>query len=177
MGRWILMVAVALVLAVGCKSMSLVKSSALAKLVPTSGSKVSGAVSFTQYGDKIMVEADISGLTPGAHGFHIHEKGDCRAADGMSAGGHFNPAGTAHGGPNGTPRHAGDLGNIVADASGHAVHSVELTDVTLGADANSIVGRAVVVHAGADDLATQPSGGSGARIACGLIGKNPDKIF
>jgi Cu-Zn family superoxide dismutase len=157
--------------------MSLVKTAAVATLVATSGSKVSGGVTFAQRGDAVLVEADIAGLSPGAHGFHIHEKGDCRAADGMSAGGHFNPEGAVHGGPNGSPRHAGDMGNLIADASGHALYSAELKGVSLGADASSIIGRAVIVHAGADDLTTQPTGGSGARLACGLIGKKPDKIF
>jgi Cu-Zn family superoxide dismutase len=177
MGRWIFMMAAVLAMVGGCKSMSLVKSSAVATLVPTTGNKVAGTVNFSQHGEKMLVEADVTGLSPGLHGFHIHEKGDCRAGDGSSAGGHFNPAGTPHGGPASAPRHAGDLGNLVADAGGHAVLSVELTGITLGADPSSIIGRSVIVHAGADDLSTQPSGGSGARQACGLIGKNPDKIF
>jgi Cu-Zn family superoxide dismutase len=82
-----------------------------------------------------------------------------------------------HGGLSSEKRHAGDLGNLQADANGYAEASVEVSGITLGADANSIIGRAVIVHASPDDLATQPAGNAGARVACGLISKNPDKIF
>jgi superoxide dismutase, Cu-Zn family len=174
MRRWLIMSTALLALLSGCKSMSLIKPTAVANLVATSGSKVSGSVNFLQRGEVVVVEADINGLTPGNHGFHIHDKGDCRAADASSAGPHFNPEGTPHGGPTSSSRHAGDLGNIVAGADGHAMIRIDLTGVTLGTEANSIIGRAVIIHA---DLASQPAGNAGARIACGLIGKNPDKIF
>jgi superoxide dismutase, Cu-Zn family len=177
MNRWIIVLAAGLSMVAGCKSMSLVKSSAVATLVPTAGNQVSGSVTFTQRGDKILLEANVSGLTPGAHGFHIHENGDCRAADGSSAGGHFNPTAFTHGGPGDAVRHAGDLGNLLADKNGNAVLSVELAGITLADEPNGIIKRSVIVHAGPDDLKTQPSGGSGARLACGLIGKKPDKIF
>src|SRR5262245_59034645 len=88
---------------------------AMAVLAPASGSKVRGTVNFIQDNDKVRVEAIINGLTPGKHGFHIHEKGDCSAPDASSAGGHFNPAGTPHGGPDGHQRHVGDFGNVEAD--------------------------------------------------------------
>jgi Cu-Zn family superoxide dismutase len=141
----------------------------VANLNPSSGSKVTGTVTFTSEADGAKIVVDISGLTPGKHGLHIHEKGDCSAPDAASAGGHFNPTHSHHGGPATAQRHAGDFGNIEADASGK-VH-VELNDKELRlSGANSIVGKSVVVHEKEDDLKTDPSGNSGARIACGVIG-------
>ena len=168
---------VASALLVACSSMGMRSPAATAVLVPTKGNKVSGTVAFTQRGDTVVVVAKVNGLTPGAHGFHIHEKGNCTAADGASAGGHFNPAGIAHGGPGHSPRHAGDLGNLDADSSGVANYKAEVTGISLGTGDDSIIGRAVIVHEKADDLTTQPSGGSGARLACGLISKSKDKWF
>jgi Cu-Zn family superoxide dismutase len=141
----------------------------VANLSPSSGSKVTGTVTFTSEADGAKIVVDITGLTPGKHGLHIHEKGDCSAPDASSAGGHFNPTHSHHGGPATAQRHAGDFGNIEADASGK-VH-VELKDKELRlSGANSIVGKSVVVHEKEDDLKTDPSGNSGARVACGVIG-------
>ena len=89
---------------------------------PTEGNEAQGTVEFTQETGGVRVVANLTGLTEGDHGFHIHEKGDCSAADGTSAGGHFNPEGTAHGAPDAAERHVGDLGNITADASGQATY-------------------------------------------------------
>src|SRR4051812_42766042 len=142
---------------------------AIAVLHPTQGSKVEGTVTFTQSGDELKVVADITGLTPGKHGFHIHEFGDCSDPKGASAGGHFNPGGHQHGAPDVTERHAGDLGNIEADASGKA--HLEMSDKVMKlAGSDSIVGHAVIVHEKADDLKTQPTGDAGGRLACGVIG-------
>jgi superoxide dismutase, Cu-Zn family len=154
------------------------KQSATAVLAPTKGNSVSGTINFTQKGDVVLVEAKVNGLNPnGSNGIHIHEKGNCSAADASSAGGHFNPSSSQHGGPAGATRHGGDLGNLKADANGYARMSIEVSGISLGTDPNSITGRAVIVHADADDFKTQPSGNSGARVACGLISKNPDKFF
>jgi Cu-Zn family superoxide dismutase len=154
------------------------KQSATASLHPTKGNSVSGTVNFRQKGDVVLVEARISGLNPyGTNAIHIHEKGNCSAADGSSAGGHFNPSSSQHGGPTGAVRHGGDLGNLKADANGNAQMSIEVAGISVGSGPDSIIGRAVIVHAGADDLKTQPSGNSGARVACGLISKNPDTVF
>jgi Cu-Zn family superoxide dismutase len=109
------------------------------------------------------------GLTPGEHGFHVHEVGDCSAPDATSAKGHFNPAGKQHGHHDGMDRHAGDMPNLKADAQGNASFSGELTLLSLGSDANGIVGRAVVIHADPDDYRSQPAGNSGKRVACGTI--------
>jgi Cu-Zn family superoxide dismutase len=142
---------------------------AVAVLAPTQGSRVMGTVTFTKTADGVKVVADISGLTPGKHGFHVHEFGDCSDPKGESAGGHFNPDKHRHAGPETSPRHAGDLGNIEADASGKA--RLEVTDKSMklsGGDA--IVGHAVIVHEKVDDLTTQPTGNAGGRLACGVIG-------
>src|SRR4030095_3344404 len=142
---------------------------AIALLHPTSGNTVAGSVTFIKSGDEIKVVADITGLTPGKHGFHIHEFGDCSSSDGNSAGGHFNPTHKAHGAPDASDRHAGDLGNVEADASGNA--HLEWSDKVMKlSGADSIVGHAVIVHEKADDLKTQPTGNAGGRLACGVIG-------
>ena len=141
---------------------------ASAQLESKSGSKVTGTVSFNKVGDELQVVADIQNLTPGKHGFHIHEKGDCSAADASSAGAHFNPTMKHHGGPANLDHHTGDLGNIEADASGKAHLDWKGKMSLTGKD--SIIGKSVVVHEKEDDLKTDPSGNSGARIACGVIG-------
>ena len=144
-------------------------SKAIAVLHPTKGSNVEGTVTFTKSGDGVKVVADISGLTPGKHGFHIHEFGDCSSPDGKAAGGHFNPTNSPHAGPEVTPRHEGDLGNLEADSSGKA--HLELTDNMMAMSGDkSIIGRGVIVHAKEDDLKSQPVGNAGGRVACGVIG-------
>jgi Cu-Zn family superoxide dismutase len=158
-------------LVAGCASMAPAGPSAVADLKPASGSAVSGTVTFTQTGDKVVVVAKVSGLAPGGHGFHIHEKGDCSAADGMSAGGHFNPLGKPHAHPSTTDRHAGDMPMLTADSSGNAMLTASLDVVTVGSGATDIVGRSVVIHKDPDDFKTQPTGNSGARVACGVIRK------
>lgn len=141
---------------------------ARAKVAPTEGNKVKGEVFFTALPEGIRIVADFEGLTPGEHGFHVHDKGDCSAHDASSAGGHFNPTNTKHGGPDSSERHVGDLGNVVADGEGRAHY--ERTDkvITLNGE-NSIVGRSIVIHADKDDFTTQPTGNSGARVGCGII--------
>ena len=142
---------------------------AIAVLHPTKGSNVEGTVTFTKAGNEIKVVADISGLTPGKHGFHIHEFGDCSSPDGNAAGSHFNPTKHQHGAPDASNRHEGDLGNIDADASGKA--HLEWSDKVMKFTGDqSIVGRSVIVHEKADDLKTQPTGDAGGRLACGVIG-------
>lgn len=151
-------------------SKSTVPSKGIAVVHPTGTNKVSGTVTFTPVADGVQVHAEIAGLTPGKHGFHIHEFGDCSAADGSSAGAHFNPTNQPHAGPDATARHEGDMGNVEADASGNAKLDYVDHHISLGNDAKSAIGRSVVVHAKPDDLKTQPSGDAGGRIACGVIG-------
>jgi Cu-Zn family superoxide dismutase len=141
---------------------------AVAELQALGGSGVTGTATFATEGGKVRVEAEVSGLTPGKHGFHIHEWGDCSAPDGMSAGPHFNPEAHDHGAP-GQRAHAGDLGNLEADASGKARISLTLDQLGVEAGTRGIVGRGLIVHEQADDLASQPAGDAGARLACGVI--------
>lgn len=151
---------------------------AVAMLAPTEGNAVKGVVNFSQDGKVLHVHVRLQGLQPySTHGLHVHEKGDCRAPDASSAGGHFNPHGSTHGGPESELRHGGDLGNVQADANGEVDARIEVRGITLGTGQDSIIGRAIIVHAQADDLHSQPSGNAGARIACGLVSKNPDKFF
>jgi len=142
---------------------------AIAVLHPTKGSTVEGTVTFSKSGDEMTIVADITGLTPGKHGFHIHEFGDCSSPDGKAAGGHFNPTNNPHAGHNVAQRHEGDMGNIEADSSGKA--HLELTDTMMTMSGEkSIIGRGVIVHEKADDLKSQPTGDAGGRVACGVIG-------
>jgi Cu-Zn family superoxide dismutase len=145
---------------------------ATATVAPTAGNTAKGIVTFTQKGDKVAVAAQLSGLSPGAHGFHVHEKGDCSAPDATSAGGHYNPTGKPHGAPDAAEHHAGDLPMLHADASGNATFTAEMSGVTVGSGANDLVGKSVVVHRDVDDYKSQPAGNSGPRIGCGVITKS-----
>ena len=142
---------------------------AVCMLYPTQGNSVTGMVTFTKTDNGIQIEADINGLAPGKHGFHIHQFGDCSAPDGASAGGHFNPENKKHGAPTDMERHAGDFGNVTADSTGHA-HISMVDHMISFSGPNSILGRGVIVHVNEDDLTTQPTGNAGAREACGTIG-------
>jgi Cu-Zn family superoxide dismutase len=140
------------------------------QLIPTTKteSKVKGVVTFTKTADGIHVHGEISGLTPGEHGFHVHEFGVWNE-DGMATGGHFNPTGAPHADHDSPKRHVGDMGNIKADENGNAV--VDLDDTQMSFDGpTSILGRGLVVHEKADDLKTQPSGNAGGRLAVAIIG-------
>ena len=139
---------------------------AVCVLMAMKDSGVKGTLLLRQQGKDVMVTGEVSGLKPGDHGFHIHQFGDLRAADGASVGGHFNPDGHEHGGVDSHARHAGDLGNIKADKNGVAKVNVKAEGLML----HFVLGRSLVVHADPDDLKTQPSGNSGARIGVGVIG-------
>lgn len=140
-----------------------------AGIEPTKGSKTFGEATFEQAGDKVRVVIFVQGLKPGQeHGLHIHEGAAC-GDDGMAAGGHFNPHGKAHGRHTDGNRHAGDLPSLKAAKNGRAKVDVELDGLSIGSGAGNVIGRTVVVHAAPDDFKTQPTGNSGARIACGVI--------
>lgn len=142
----------------------------VAVLTPTAGNAAHGTVTFTAVDGGVKVDFDVSGLTPsGTHAVHVHEFGDLRSEDGTSLGGHYNPEQHEHGLPSVAMRHAGDLGNLVADATGHALVSRVVENITLAGATNPIVGRGVVVHAKPDD-GGQPTGNAGGRIAVGVIG-------
>ena len=142
---------------------------AVAVLHPTEGNRVTGTVVFTQVGNKVRIEGAVEGLTPGKHGFHIHEWGDCSAPDGSSAGGHYNPDNNPHAGPDQIKRHMGDLGNLDANPMGEADYERDDGYVALNGP-HSIIGHAIIIHAGEDDLTSQPTGNAGGRVACGVIG-------
>jgi Cu-Zn family superoxide dismutase len=149
---------------------------AAAELAPTKDSAVKGNVTFSVVDGKVHVKGAVSGLKPNSeHGFHIHEKGDCSAPDGASAGGHFNPGKEDHGSVAATPHHGGDMPNIKADAQGNAVVDADVsTNVNIGkGDDFDIIGRGLIVHADADDYKTQPTGNAGARLACAVIKAAP----
>lgn len=137
---------------------------------PLGKAKVKGELVLQQDGRWLHISGSISGLVPGqAHGFHLHEFGDCSAPDGMSAGGHYNPDGHKHGALDSQKRHFGDFGNIEADADG--VSHVDLRiPLAQRQGLDMTYGRAVVVHAHLDDLATDPAGNAGPRIGCGIVG-------
>lgn len=139
-------------------------------LHPTVGNDVNGVVRFFQTEEGVRIIAEVYDLAPNtAHGFHIHQYGDCSALDGTSAGGHFNPFDAQHGGPDSEDRHVGDLGNIMVDENGFG--QIDVVDPMLSFDGPaSIIGRGIIVHAGEDDLETQPTGAAGARLSCGVIG-------
>jgi Cu-Zn family superoxide dismutase len=142
---------------------------AVAVMIPTKGSDVSGTVTFSMAQGGVRVQAHIRGLKPGKHGFHIHEFGDASSPDGMAAGGHFNPLRMDHAGPHDRMRHVGDLGNIEANDKGEADY--DLVDPQLSFfGPTSILGRGLIIHEKADDLKTQPTGNAGGRLACGVIG-------
>jgi Cu-Zn family superoxide dismutase len=143
---------------------------AAVQLQPTQGHQASGSLTFSQDRAAVRVSGTIRGLTPGTHGFHVHQTGDCSAPDASSAGGHYAPQETPHGAPSAPAgqRHNGDLGNIEAGQDGMAMVSISDSLLALSGP-NSIVGKAVIVHANADDLTSQPTGDAGPRVACGVI--------
>jgi superoxide dismutase, Cu-Zn family len=143
-------------------------SKAEGQLIPTKNSTVKGTIYFEKTSHGMHVHGEITGLTPGEHGFHVHEFG-VWSPDGMATGGHFNPAGASHAGHDSPKRHVGDLGNVKADEKGKAV--IDLEDDALSFEgANCILGRGLVVHEKADDLKSQPAGAAGGRLAVAIIG-------
>lgn len=134
-----------------------------------SDSKLTGKATFTEVAGGVLVEIEVQGTSPGWHAVHVHDKGDCSAPDGSSAGGHFNPATKNHGSPHAAEHHAGDLGNLYVDNDGTGHHVILMPELTVAAGDHSVRGRAIIVHAGVDDLVSQPTGNAGGRIGCGVI--------
>ena len=133
-------------------------------------SGVTGVAVFTQNDDQITLTAEIQGASPGLHAIHIHANGDCSAPDGTSAGGHWNPTSVAHGKWGEGEFHLGDIGNITVgeNGMGSITLTTDLWEIGTGSDVD-VVGKGIIVHAGADDFTSQPSGAAGARIGCGVI--------
>lgn len=144
---------------------------AVAQIAPTQGNTVTGSLALAQSAEGVHISGAVQGLKPDAEfGFHVHEKGDCSAPDGSSAGGHFNPTQAQHGNPTSTAHHAGDMVNIRSNVEGAAQVDTTVAGTTLHGDPTTdLMGKAIVVHESPDDYATQPSGNSGKRIACGVI--------
>jgi Cu-Zn family superoxide dismutase len=139
---------------------------ASATLEARSGSKITGNAQVTPTAAGVAVMVEVRNATPGPHGVHIHEKGDCSDPAATSAGGHFNPKAAAHHGGSGSAvRHGGDLGNMNVDSNGRGLLIIAVGDMTM----SNVVGKAVVVHEKQDDLQSDPAGNSGARIACGVL--------
>ncbi|MEX0725307.1 MAG: superoxide dismutase family protein [Planctomycetaceae bacterium] len=148
-----------------------IPKAAVVVLQPTEGYEVQGTLTLSHEKNGVRIRGRVTGLTPGEHGFHIHEFGDLRAPDGTSAGGHFDTRGHKHGGPEDAERHAGDLGNITADDDGVADVDMFAKNLKI----HFIIGRSIVVHAEKDDFESQPAGDAGARAALGVIGYSQSK--
>lgn len=166
--KTLIRLSVPLLILAGCAS-SRSGPMASAFMTPISGSTAKGTVHFQEMRDgSVEVKIDLTGVPPGVHGFHVHDKGDC-SDNGNAAGGHFNPMSMPHAAPDAASHHAGDFGNVTAAENGE-VHTTFTTRwITVRAASTSVVGRAVILHANPDDLATQPTGNAGGRIACGMI--------
>tara|TARA_R110000796_G_scaffold47977_5_gene115133 strand:+ start:95857 stop:96444 length:588 start_codon:yes stop_codon:yes gene_type:complete len=141
-------------------------------LEPKSDSNVKGEVSFIEENGTVSMNANLSGLTPGEHAIHIHEKADCSSADGKSTGSHWNPTFAPHGKWGSTEGyHRGDIGNFTADAEGNATVEFSTDEWCLGCgdETKNLIGKGVIVHQGEDDFVTQPTGDAGGRISCAGI--------
>jgi Cu-Zn family superoxide dismutase len=172
MKKVILLAVIALGIIVACKSGNGSKSNVLTiNLEPKSGSTVNGTATFSEKNGVVSFEAKLSGLKPGVHGIHIHEKADCSATDAASAGGHWNPLHVKHGKWSDAEHHKGDIGNFTADADGNAIVTLKTDEWCIGcSDANKdILGKGLIVHANPDDYTTQPTGNAGGRVACSAI--------
>lgn len=158
---------------IGCKTSSKPADSKSLNLVfeSKSNSNVTGTATFVEKDGKVTFTAKISGLQPGIHAIHIHEKSDCSAADGSSAGGHWNPTFKKHGKWGEAEHHRGDIGNFTADEKGNGTITLTTDEWSIGGEdpTKDILGKGLIVHQGADDFVTQPSGNAGARVACSAI--------
>ncbi len=163
--------AVAALIFAGCASAKAPRGpTARATIESRTGSAVTGTATFTELPTGgVRVRGHIEHASPGTHGLHIHEKGDCSDPEAKNAGGHFNPGGMPHAGPKEMKRHAGDLGNIEIKADGTGDLDITSDLLTVKPGPNSVVGRAVVFHEKADDLTTQPTGNAGGPLGCGVI--------
>ena len=141
------------------------------KLEPKSGSTAEGLVTMTEQEGNITFKADLNGLSEGIHAIHIHEKADCSSEDGKSTGGHWNPTFENHGAwGSDTGFHRGDIGNFnVTSGKGSIEFTTDLWCIGCDDPVKNVMGKAVIVHQGEDDLVSQPSGAAGARVSCAGI--------
>lgn len=140
-------------------------------LEPKSESTVAGTATFIEKEGVVSLEAKLTGLTPGIHAIHIHEKADCSSPDGKSAGGHWNPTFKKHGKWGDEEYHKGDIGNFTADVDGNAtvVFKTDEWCIGCGDDTKNILNKGLIVHENPDDYRTQPTGDAGGRVACSAI--------
>jgi Cu-Zn family superoxide dismutase len=173
MKKIIFSAAVIIAVIIGCKTNSKSADTKSLNLVfeSKSNSKVTGTATFVEKNGKVTFTAKISGLQPGIHAIHIHEKSDCSAADGSSAGGHWNPTFKKHGKWGEAEHHRGDIGNFTADEKGNGTITLTTDEWSIGGEdpTKDILGKGLIVHQGADDFVSQPSGNAGARVACSAI--------
>ena len=172
----VLLVAGALLSA--CSSMSMRSPAATAVLAPTKGNQASGTVDFTQKGDTVLVEAKVTGLTPGAAWLPHPREGQLHRSGRLQRRRALQPRRQRRTAARATARTMpGISATWKPTPTAWRSTSAEVTGISLGTGDDSIIGRAVIVHENADDLTTQPTGDAGARLACGLISKSPDKWF
>lgn len=142
------------------------KTEAIAEMHSAKFPAISGIVTLEESEDGLIVSTDLKGLKPGARlGFHIHQEGICEGPDYKTAGDHYNPSGSRHGHPSSTEKHSGDMGNLTTNENGESKNTILISGTKL----SEVMGKAILIHSDPDDFKTQPSGNSGARIACGLI--------
>ena len=158
---------------IGCKTSGDSSDSKKLNIVfeSKSNSKVTGTASFVEKNGTVTFVAKLAGLTPGVHAIHIHEKSDCSAADGSSAGGHWNPTFKKHGKWTDAEHHKGDIGNFTADANGNGTITLKTDEWCIGCgdETKDILNKGLIVHANPDDFVTQPTGNAGGRVACSGI--------
>ncbi len=173
MKKAILPIVIIIAVIIGCKTKSNSNDSKSLNLVfeSKSNSTVTGTATFKENNGKVTFFAKISGLKPGIHAIHIHEKSDCTAADASSAGGHWNPTFKKHGQWSIGEYHRGDIGNFIADEKGNGTISLATNEWCIGCEdeTKNILGKGLIVHQGADDFISQPAGNAGARVACSAI--------
>jgi superoxide dismutase, Cu-Zn family len=179
MVRYLIGVGVTVALVAGAGGAAVAKSKkkssgkepqAVAVIASKSDSHLTGKATFHAASGKVTLKIDIAGAEPGSHAVHLHEKGDCSAADGSSAGGHWNPTQENHGKWAAAPFHHGDIGNVEVGADGKGTLTLTTDLWTIGgAPETDVVGKAVIVHAKADDFTTQPTGNAGGRVGCGVV--------
>ena len=173
MKKTVLILGIVLAVLIGCKTNTAINPAT--KLViafqPKSNSTVMGTATFVEKNGKVTLVAKLTGLTPGVHAIHIHEKSDCSAADGSSAGGHWNPTFKKHGKLGEGEAHKGDIGNFNADEKGNGTITFASNEWSIGSadETKNILGKSLIVHQGADDYVSQPAGNAGDRVACSAI--------
>lgn len=173
MKKFLFISALIATIVIGCKTSSDSTNTKSLKIdfEPKSNSTVSGTATFVEKNGMVTFTAKLAGLQPGVHAIHIHEKSDCSAADGSSAGGHWNPTFKKHGKWGVGEYHKGDIGNFTADANGNGTITMTTDEWNIGSGdpMKDILGKGLIVHQGTDDFVSQPSGDAGSRVACSGI--------